>query len=607
MLQIYIYGANTQGWLDVSESTALSMESMSDIFDEDLTVGEFSLPVELPWTGKNRKLLGFTERLENFKTKNNYWRCDVYENGWPEMVSAKLTILEKSGVFSYRRGAFNATIAGTKGLFFSLIKNKKMPQLNLGGTITWEEANSRQFAEAHMKGATPQYQHIAFAPVAIENFFNTQRNDYDGEFLVKDTVNNIIVTGSTDNDWTFDRPDPDNPAQAVPENSVLARNYRTVPFINLKYVLTKVFEEHGFKVTGEFIDSADFNDLYIFNQYSLENYKSYFTGDSNRVINPKNHVPNILIKDWLVGFCNTFCLFPRFLNKNEVRLIYRKSHLRNRQVVGISEHCAEEFSSTFQNPDDGTGHTLQFEFDSNDSYPSDRIKDLKDKNMVATVAHWGALFTLDIGRQLTTDDIAFVVADNMYYQVADGTPGNLKWDVWSEALGEYISGDGERSQQLSMAPLCTYVQFNETSGIYERINMAAASMNGSYVNNKGVRITHDFGNRIFYIRKIYQIVGGNVNLPTSFVHNSGRQGGKIVPYSLALTGTDGLVANFHSGWQMLKDKMEVVKTTMHINQKVLQEMNTASMLEINNTLFLPYKTERTIPGMGLMDIQLVPV
>ena len=607
MLEIYIYGPTEQGFLDISESTSLTVESLSDVFDEDLSVGEFSLPIELPWTNKNRRLLGFAERLENFKSNTNYWRCDVYENGWPEMVSAKITILEKSGTFSYLRGAFNATIAGTKGLFGSLVKNKKMTQLTLGGSITWEGMNSRQFAEAHMKGATPQYQHIAFAPVGIENFFNTQRNDYDSEFLVKDTVNNIIVTGTTADDWTFDRPDPDHPNQAVAESSVLSHNFRTVPFLNLKYVLKKVFEEHGFKVTGEFIDSADFNDLFIFNQFGIEVYKDYFTGDSNRVINPQNHVPDMLIKDWLVGFCKSFCIFPRFLNRNEVRLIYRRDHLLNRQVAAISEHCSDAFTSTFQNPDDGTGHTLSFDFDSNDSYPSDRIKELKDKNLVATVEHWGALFVLDIGRQLTTDDIVYVEADNMYYQVADGTPGNLKWDVWSEGLDEFKSGDGERAEQLSMAPLCTYVQFNESTGLYERQDMAGASMNGSYVNNKGVRIRHDFGSRIFYIKKIFHIGGGSINLPTSFVHNSGRQGGKIVPYSLALKGKDGLVENFHSGWQALKDKMEIVKTSMHIDQKVLQEMSVASMMEINSTLFLPYKTERTIPGKGLMDIQLVPV
>jgi len=606
MLQIYIYGPKENGFLDISQSTALSMESMSEVFDEELSIGEFSLPIELPWTNKNRRLLGFTERLENFKANNNFWRCDVYEDGWPEMVSAKITILEKSGTFSFLRGSFSASVSGTKGLFGSLTKNKKLTQLTLGGAITWEGMNSRQFAEAHMKGATPQYQHIAFAPVAIENFFNTTRNDYDDEFLVKDVVNNIIITGTTADDWTFDRPNPDNPSQAVPESDVRSHNYRTVPFLRTKYVLRKIFEENGFTVSGDFMESTDFDDLYVFNQYSLEVYKGYFTGDSNRVINPQNHVPDVLIKDWLKGLCAFFCMFPRFINKNEVRLVYRRDHLRNRQVAGISEYCTDGFTSTFQNPDDGTGHTLSFEFDSNDSYPSDRIKDLKDKTLVATVEHWGALFVLDIGRQLTTDDIAYVEADNLYYQVADGTPGNLKWDVWSEGLGEYVSGDGERTEQVSMSPLCTYAEFNEATGLYERLDMAGASLNGSYVNNKGVRIKHEFGARLFYIKKIFHIGGGSINLPTSFVHNRSSIHGTIAKYSLAWKPVDGLL-NFHSTWQNLKDKMEVVKTTMRTDQKVQQEINTASMLEINSVLFLPYKTERNIPGNGLMDIQLVPV
>ena len=86
------------------------MESLSEIFDEDLSIGEYSLPVTLQWTEINRRILGFAERLENFNTTKKQWRCDVFEDGFPAMVNAQMTLLEKSGTFSYSNGTFNVSI-----------------------------------------------------------------------------------------------------------------------------------------------------------------------------------------------------------------------------------------------------------------------------------------------------------------------------------------------------------------------------------------------------------------------------------------------------------------------------------------------------------------
>lgn len=601
MLQIYLYGPTEQGYLDINPDTELELESLSDAFDEDLSIGEFSLPIDLPWTDNNRRLFGFAERLKNYRTETNYYRCDVSYKHWPELIGAKITILEKAGTFSYSRGSFSTTISGTKGLFGSLIKNKTLKDLKLGGPITWTGKNSREFAEAVMKGFYPQYNHISFAPVAIENFIQKDRPDYTTEFLAKDTVNTVIISGGG---WTFGRPQSGNPAAAAPAGTAEHMDYRTVPFFNLKYVLRKVFEEHGFKVTGDFINDPEFNELFLFNNFAVEDYAATIYRDFNTTITPANHMPKMPVADFLKGVFGFFSLFPVFKGAGEVQLRYHKRHLKDRKVLSLNGLCSHQFNSVFQEASTEKGYKINYVWDSADGMYSDRVKDLKEKTLCATVATFANLANLNIGRPLTTDDIAFVAAENIYYVVADATTNPLKWDAWAERLNEYTKDEGERSIDVPISTLCSYVEFNNSTALFEKRPYLGCRQPGSYKNNKGVQVLNDFGLRLFYINK--QQVGG-VQVPVSFNHNQDGAGNKIVPYSLAWQGEDGMAENFHKQWQDMRQNSEVVKTTVMANKKVLTDLAAHNTVEINSILFLPYKIERTIPLRSELHVELIPV
>ena len=170
-LQIYIYGPSENGFLDTAPDTFLQVETLADIFDENLSIGEYTLPVSFPWTDHNRRLLGFAERIVNGAAKVNYLRCDVYDRGYPEILNGKLTILEKVGNFSYKKGSFSASIAGSKGMFGTQIKYKYLNSLALGGDIVWQNLESRDFATAVMKGQYPQYPYLSFCTGSNRRLF----------------------------------------------------------------------------------------------------------------------------------------------------------------------------------------------------------------------------------------------------------------------------------------------------------------------------------------------------------------------------------------------------------------------------------------------------
>lgn len=601
MLQIYLYGPVYEGFLDINPNTKLDIEDLAEIFDEDLSTGLYSLPIELPWTDNNRRLFGFAERLQNFNTTIKQYRCDVYDSGFPELTNAQLTILERSGLFSYKKGSFNASIAGTKGLFGGTIKSKTLQDLNLGGTITWAGKDSREFANDVMHGTEPNYPYILFAPVAIEGFIDTGRTDFSTEFLAKDTVNNLMLNAGPD--YFFGRPQSGNPSLPAISGNAEYVDFFTVPFFKLKYVLQKIFTENGYTVVGSFIDTTDFDDLVIFNNYGIENYVSYI--DINRSIFPRNHLPKMEIKEFLKAVFGLFNIYPVFSGTNTVQLVYRKQAIINRNILSLNEVCSNKFTATSEGDTTESGYKLNYTWDSNDGYYNDRIKDLKDKNLVATVATFADLATLSLIDPLTTDDIAYVIADNLYYRVANALVIPILWDAYAEKLDEYTEGKGERSVSPNISTLCTYVEYDNGDALYEKRNYVGTRQLGSYRNAKNTVVLNDFALRIFYIKKLP--IGGGYTVPVSFSHNRDKDNNIVEKYSLSWHGEDGLASNFHKLWQQLKENNDIVKTELRADQKLLGELQAHNIYEIDNVLYLPYKVERKIPLDGSLTISLTPL
>jgi hypothetical protein len=602
MLSIYIYGPKQNGWLNIAKDTVLDMEEFAEAFDEELNIGTYSLPGECPWTDDNRQLLGYSERLENFNTSNRRFKCDVYDGGFPEMQGAQFTILEKKGKLSYTSGSFTFSISGSKGLFGSAIKGKKLADLSLGGPIIWAGYDSRGWATQQVRGAFPQYDYFSFAPVAIENFINKDRPDFDNEFLAKDTVNNVMVTGSGPNDWEFGRPQAAAPTVPAVSGTAEYLDFRTVPFFKTKFILKKIFEENGFAVSGAIVDGNDFDHLYDFNNYAIEYYIISSHVDINRGINPKNHMPDILIKDWLQGIFSLLNIYPSFANPGEVKLLFRDSIFTAKKIYSITNICSPDFSSTIAQEDTKGGYKLNYSWDSNDAYYSERVKEITGKTLVATVATRAALDTLSIFRALTTDDVAYVEADNMYYAVANATGSPILWDAFSEELPSYVFGGEERSVDIGVSTLCTYVEFDVAQALFLKRNKLGTRQPGSYRNNRGAIVLNAFAQRVFYINRRY--LGTGVLQPVSYNHNRDAANTIIEPYSLAFKGVYGLAQNFHARWQAAKENMEIVKSSIMANTAVITQLKACNTIEMNNILLLPYKIEKTIPLQPNVQISM---
>lgn len=599
-LQIYIFGDTESGYLDITEGTRLELEGITEAFDDQLIDGEFSLPVDIPWTANNRRILGFAERVTNFNRRQYYWRCDVSEEGWPVINNGKFTILEKSGQFSYLRGSFSASISGTRGLFGSLIKKKKLADLELGGFITYT-TESREFAQQVMDGTLNQYNYLSFVPVAIEGFFQTDRPDYDNEFLAKDTVNNVVVDGST---WTFGRPQSTDPTQVTASGTLEHRDYRTVPYLRLKYVFKQLFETFGFKLQGAFIDDPAFDDLLLFNNYALERYTTGHA-DFNRFFDPKNHVPDITLAEFLQAVLFFFNCEMKFTGPQDVTLNYKVNKLNKQNFADVTAFTTDRFRSVLPGNERKDGYRVVYTWDSADQFITDRIKDLSDKTFAATVETRVELTTLNIGRPLTTDDYAFVEAENMFYLVADATDTmNILWDAYSENIDGFVSGNEEETVDIPLSTLCQYAEVDPDTGIWTRREYLGCRQPGSYYTNKGNIALNKFGLRVFFgsIRSV-----SGVTMPNSYNHNRTAGNAVFAPYTFGSTQADSFFVTLHKQWQDMLINKEVVETSLIYNRRLDAMLKKSDGIIVKGVYYLLYSKEPVIPHDIDMKVELVPL
>ena len=115
---------------------------------------------------------------------------------------------------------------------------------------------------------------------------DTEQADYTTEFLIRDTVNDIVLKLISPGvyDIVFDRVDPTNSNAVIAPGLLQHIDYRTIPFFKLQYVFRKCFEEFGYTVSGDWIDDIDFAKLYLFNNFSLDIYSLTTYTDYNNMI-----------------------------------------------------------------------------------------------------------------------------------------------------------------------------------------------------------------------------------------------------------------------------------------------------------------------------------
>ena len=541
MLQIIIIGnGGTRLALELAFGTVLEMEETSPAFDVELDAGTYSLPVEIPWTENNRRILQAPEFLESAPTGNPAFNVDILENGLP-VLEARLTLLSHRGLLDYSAGSTSGTVTGTASRFGRALKGKKLPELNWGAPVPyWQPGtDARHWATKVMKEQVQGYNHIGFAPVFMSNFIDSDAP----EGLSENMVNKVSQTGSQP--WEFNV--SSNLQQGDPEYPL----HRTVPFLQLFWVLAKVAAAGGCQAQGEFLADPHYRFLHLFSNYALERYNSQ-REDANRALFYENHVPPVLVVDFLMALQNTFNLYLEFPT-NGLLSIRSRNRLLTAPGEDFTPYCDANFETLERT---SFGAKLEWQWDGADSLVGEQVHEDALKKVRASLRNFGDLVAWSPANSPQEGDIVYLINQNFYVRF-DAVFG---WSYYSEGQLPYTTKEGESKFPAPVSPLLTGIYSDPSQGVNNSRYCAAAGNAGSYYNSQGKLVKKDFGLRLFYIQRWQTGAPANrYNEPASFVNALADAGDLRVRTGLSWNGPNGLVEKEWKPWLRALDEGVTVK------------------------------------------------
>lgn len=599
MIALNVYTTSGKVYtLELTPGVKVSLEELMPAFDRNLEQGLFSFPIEIPFTPNN---MTFFNNLQNMNSLSStipeFWRCDLIEDGIAELVDAKLKLLNHKGRWDNTDGSFNGIITGAKGLFGSVIKGKTLRDLELGGLITWSSAmDSREFAKHVMDGNEPSIaERLAFIPVRMEDFFDETSDSYANEVIGNNIVNNIILNVGFSNGWIFGKNATIN--TKVNKGVATYEEYRTVPFLKLLFVLKQIALEHGYTLGGNFFTYPDLDKVTLFNNRAIEKYDVPFSLDVNTEIDPRNHVPEIRIVDFLIAIQNTFNLKVDFFTNNRIELNFNHKILVSSSVTDYTSNAVSIYDESVRHEAFENGYKLGWVYDSNDGLPSEKNKKLSELNVIATVTLYAEIAGLSFGFPLEDKHYILVTAENYFYNYNTSA---ATWKPVFENNDELQIAKGVEDIKPNVSTLCSCYAADGT-----RLNMVGTRQRGSYWSNTRALVTFEFGLRLFFSGKTTS--GSYTDLPISFNHNYDAAGYKLASFSFNWHTPEGMYSLFYKVWLLMLMESWLIKAKLQLNRVNLSVFKSTDLLTINGTLFVKRKQAYTLPLNQPVTVELVKV
>jgi hypothetical protein len=303
-------------FLDLPPGTSMELVEENPFlqFAEDVTVGNYSFPVEFVLNEKNTRLTGYAGIIQK-KIDLTGIEARLYGNGIQHSRGRLKIEKIPHNLNSLDRGRVSAYYLTGSSDFYQDIKSKKLREIDLGGdrTFAWDDfATSGPGFWGHIttvaRSDTPQAYDYCFFPVKNSAWKETLHGIpplmNDIRFILGELKWNELVT-----------------AEAI--NTV-------VPFPWLHYVLKKAVEYTGWTITGEILSDPNFLKICLINfqavNWGRETY-SYMTSGSIPndpvTFNLQDHLPDISISQFLTALRKRFGWWYDF-NFNQKKITIRK-------------------------------------------------------------------------------------------------------------------------------------------------------------------------------------------------------------------------------------------------------------------------------------------
>lgn len=571
--------------LDVAPGTVISRERRSPFFSIDEIPGEISFPFSLPPTDKNLKELQYIDNLPQLKTTRhavNLKDAGMQITGGKLVTEFVQTNLQRNNV-----GSISAYTLSNASEFWQRIKDRKLKDLSLGGdrNFTWDGYNATT--------GTGFWKHC--------HDTWSYENCNDGDYVFHPIKNAGYLGNHT---WMNKIKVVDGPPETV-ELDDTANARCLCPSIFMAYVLRSIFEEHGYKVSGNVFDDPQFLRAIMPSFYGVFWATSEFDSADppNETVHPINSItiklsehvpPDWTISKYLIDLANKIPIgYEIDDNKKECVISYL-----NTITLNAAKDRSNQVAAGLKIVLDKEQSIYGFDnnFDGNDEH-----------SKVVDLSLWtfkGEVFGGDSSSMLP-GELVLGTANNEYWGIPTNipfVPGLTMTRKIGDNIGGYKPANANNTIESGMSPMPS--------------DYMVVASNGSYTVEAYVPICNQEGNwkgkedelktwevRLLFWYGMRTSLSESIDTPIAHHHVFWYQGVQVGSWSWAYKiGDVGLYDVFWKDWLKTFANMENIEGIWYPELVEYLQFKWSDILLINNTPYLITDITDQLPMKGVPKV-----
>jgi hypothetical protein len=578
-------------FVDTHPNTTIRYSFQSPAFGDNVVMGDISQMINLPATATNRKIFEFLNMPEAYQAlEANIYDCEVYSNG-VKIVSGKFKLKKSSDT------EFRGNIIGGMSVLKEMIKEMKLPAIDYGDDITLgaNDTQAKHYLVAAAKSGYPTYNIVA-PPIKNAGFFgdNFENESFNEEetFSSWGFVNNFLSDKFADFSGLIPHYNEKTPAVQV-----------FCPLLYLKFVITKIFENYGFSVGGDWYDDSEISTL-ILNHLNSQNDSIWDRSGAPLSLSPDKLLPDIPVKTLLIGIKQLFNLGYFYIPGERKFYIEPLEKLLSNTIVDWTDKVINLIE--INGNDQKSGFDMDYTWDGDDSNTKDFIKDLSDytiKTAVNSIAHLPG--TDDIG------DVRYVVYGCVYYIYVKDDDLIKSWNKLSYPYQNLIIGDGATPIKSAVSPIPPSsewtIGWDQDVEDYVMVQYKVPKLDQQ---GNSVHVANLSGNqftaRLVFYRGIYTDSRGYY-YPLASSDAIDLHGNSTGNYTMQWDGEKGLYNQWWAAWNEFLESSKETRWNLRLSLPDILNLDMRKRIRIKSTRYLIKKLSIKFPFDGTVEAELVKI
>lgn len=581
-------GININGeFLDLSPGTSAQLERTSPFFSNDSLAGEYSLPFTFPYTPRNARLLGLPNHYYTKRIKKKI-SARLFDNNNFSYTGDLVIDVADLNMNDVTKSKINGYFLTGVSTFFTAVKNKKLKELTLGGprSFAWTnndpDSNNVGFWQ-HIHRTLDGTMDYSFAPIANE-MWSGNNDDGSPDFM------NKLDASTGDIDF---------------EN-----NYNTLaPQVRLRYIIQKLFEEHGWDFDYSDMGDAQWETLFMPSFYAVTWQKITQIEDdpfflysplTNITINLQNHVPpEMYITDLILAIRNRYNWGFEFDSSKKTGRMFPLKDLATGVKKDWTKYMHARWHSDFS--EDPKIFAFRNEIDSRDNLSSS--PDFEKATYGTPVAEYEDLATPE---ESNFNQVVYVWKENKFYQVRYNEDDNAyEWALFADNIYDYEPDGANTDISTSASTMPIYKRLYRNNGATDYYAyFPLCEQEGNWEGKKGEFVP--WGLRLLFHRgRVYEAnpAGniGTVQYPyltsicfTITQHEADLEWSNV--YIHDFDGVDkGIIFKWWKDTLRYLAQADVISGTLYLPRQELLNFSWSDIILLRNVPYIMQKISEVIP------------